>query len=82
MELKKLGLIGLLIGIPLFLSGVISALNDFEGQMNIIDWLVMDIAPSLPPQQGDLVRIIAIGLVVLVPTTLLVTIERLANRYT
>jgi hypothetical protein len=45
MNLKKLGLLGLLIGIVLFINGVINAIEDFELQMNIVDWLVTDVAP-------------------------------------
>ena len=82
MDLRKLGLVVLIIGIFLFLNALVNTLENFESDMNLIDWLVMDVAPSLPPEQGDLVRVLAINLVILVPTALLVSIERLARRYT
>lgn len=82
MELKQLGWVGLLIGILLFPGGVGNALKDFESQMNIVDWLIMVVAPSLPPDQGAFVLALTIGLLLLVTTTLFVSIEKLENPFT
>jgi hypothetical protein len=82
MNLKKWGIIGVIIGIPLLIYGIKGALEDFESQMNLIDWLVMDVAPSLSSTVGDLVRVLAICLLIFFATALPATIERLAKEYT
>jgi hypothetical protein len=78
---SKKGLIFVIIGIPLFIWGVISALNTFKTKMNIIDWLVTKLAPKLPPLWGDLIRVLAIGLLILFVFSLPKAIEELASKY-
>ena len=41
---------------------IITALKDFESNMNLVDWLVSDLAPKLPSYLGDIVVILALGL--------------------
>jgi len=62
MDTKKLGIAGLIIGILLFVNGLVNALNSFESNMNFIDWLISDVAPSLPPRIGDYVLILGLVL--------------------
>jgi hypothetical protein len=78
-ELKKMLL--LLMGIPLFIGGLISTLNGFQREMNIIDWLVSDLAPNLPSQVGDVVRMVAIYLLIFFTVGLSASIEKLAKKY-
>lgn len=79
--MPKKSLIILLIGIPLFIAGLIGALNNFESDMNVVDKLVTEVAPALPPKQGDAVRVLAICLLVFFCTALPVGIENLAKKY-
>jgi len=62
MDTKKLGIAGLIIGILLFLNGLVNALNSFESNMNFIDWLISDVVHSLPPRIGDYVLILGLVL--------------------
>lgn len=74
-------LIGAFLGIPLFIWGVISALKKFSNQMNFVDWLIVKLAPSLPPELGDLVRVISVVLLVFFAFGLPTVIAKLAKKY-
>ena len=78
--LTKLAVISLL-GIPLFLSAIVGILNSFQDEMNLVDTLVTDVAPNLLSQQGDLVRVVAIFLLLVFCIGLPVSIELAAKKY-
>ena len=42
MGAKKLGIAGLIIGITLFITGIVNAQNSFESNMNFGDWIISD----------------------------------------
>ena len=50
------------IGVIVVIVATIAALNQFESNMNKVDWLVSDFAPLLPSYLGDIVIIFALGL--------------------
>jgi hypothetical protein len=62
MDTKKLGIVGLIIGIMLFVNGLVNALNSFESNMNFVDWIISDVAPSLHPQIRDYVLMLGLAL--------------------
>lgn len=65
------------IGIFLFIQGVISALQTFKFNMNIVDWMVTDLAPKLPPPAGNIIITVAAYLVIFFFKVLYENLEKL-----
>ena len=78
--MSKKGIL-LIVGIPLFLGGLVSILNKFESNLNFVDWLVSELAPSLPPNLGDIVLVLAICLLIYFMELLPKSIEWLTRKY-